>query len=88
MAERFFVVGYIRMNKSKRSLKIHFESGYRTGIVSRNELLGVLEGKLDHANITVFKNYFLMRERSTGQSVFKLKDADPEKFSLSLELEP
>jgi hypothetical protein len=79
--DRFFVVGTIKLNKSKRSFKVQFDIGYHSGIVSREGILLLLEGKIENANIVVFKNFFCMQQaKRSQQRTLNMKLADPEKI--------
>jgi hypothetical protein len=74
---RSFVVGFIKLNKSKRSFKVQLESGYNSGIVSRKELILLLEGKLSQVDIIVFKSFYCLRQYERS---LEIKAANPEQL--------
>lgn len=86
MDDRFFVVGTITLNRSRKSYKVELDSGYDSGIVSRKDLLLLSEGKINCAEIVVFKNFLCMQQlKRSEQRILVMKNADPDKLSLPLE---
>ena len=55
LESRFIVVANIFPSKSRYTIKIVDLSGHLLGIALREEILALLDGKLDHVNVVLYR---------------------------------
>ena len=75
LESRYVVVANIYPSKSKKTIKILDLEGHLLGIALRDEIIQLLNGYLDHANIVIYRC-------DSPQTPLEGKAAEPEKIKL------